>query len=104
VFAVPGDVSRSTSVGTNLLIRDGALPVLGPDDLVEAVSLVLGPPPRASAPEAAQLGIDIPAEGASVEMIVEAAGGDVAGVLAQLGRLESDGRIRIEDGEVLPIG
>ena len=103
VFAVPGDVSRSTSVGTNLLIRDGALPVLGPDDLVEAVSLVLGPPPRSTAGETAQLGIDIPAEGAAVEMIVEAAGGDVAGALAQLGRLESDGRIRIEDGEVLPI-
>jgi len=103
VFAVPGDVSRSTSVGTNLLIRDGALPVLGPDDLVEAVSLVLGPPAPHSAAEASQLGIDIPAEGASVEMIVEAAGGDVAGVLAQLGRLESDGRIRLEGGEVLPI-
>lgn len=103
VFAVPGDVSRSTSVGTNLLIRDGALPVLGPDDLVEAVSLVLGPPPRSATAEAAELGIEIPAEGASVEMIVEAAGGDIAGVLAHLGRLESDGRIRIEDGEVLPI-
>lgn len=103
VFAVPGDVSRSTSVGTNLLIRDGALPVLGPDDLVEAVSLVLGPPTRHPAAEAVQLGIDIPPEGASVEMIVEAAGGDVAGVLAQLGRLESDGRIRLEGGEVLPI-
>lgn len=103
VFAVPGDVSRSTSVGTNLLIRDGALPVLGPDDLVEAVSLVLGPPRRHSPAEAAQLAIDIPAEGASVEMIVEATGGDVAAVLAQLGRMESDGRIRIDGGDVLPI-
>ncbi len=45
VFAVPGDVRRATSTGCNLLIRDGAHPVLDPDDLVEELSLVLGPPP-----------------------------------------------------------
>lgn len=43
IFAVPGDVDREASVGCNLLIRDGATPVLGVDDLVEALSLVLGP-------------------------------------------------------------
>ena len=40
VYAVPGDVDRSTSVGTNLLIRDGAFPVLGPEDLSEVLDLV----------------------------------------------------------------
>jgi DNA processing protein len=44
VFAVPGDVRRATSEGCNRLIRDGAHPVLDPDDLVEELSLVLGPP------------------------------------------------------------
>ena len=44
VLAVPGDVGRPASEGCNLLIRDGAVPVLGPDDLVEAVSLIVGPP------------------------------------------------------------
>ncbi|NNC76100.1 MAG: DNA-protecting protein DprA [Acidimicrobiia bacterium] len=44
VFAVPGDVDRATSEGTNKLIRDGAHPVLDPDDLIEELSLVLGPP------------------------------------------------------------
>jgi DNA processing protein len=44
VFAVPGDVRREASRGCNLLIRDGAHPVLDPDDLVEELSLVLGPP------------------------------------------------------------
>ena len=44
VFAVPGDVRRESSRGCNLLIRDGAHPVLDPDDLVEELSLVLGPP------------------------------------------------------------
>jgi DNA processing protein len=40
VFAVPGDVDREASVGCNLLIRDGAVPVLGADDLVEGLSLL----------------------------------------------------------------
>ena len=44
VFAVPGDVRRESSKGCNLLIRDGAHPVLDPDDLIEELSLVLGPP------------------------------------------------------------
>ena len=44
VFAVPGDVDRASSEGCNRLIRDGAQPVLGPDDLIEELSLVVGPP------------------------------------------------------------
>ncbi len=44
VFAVPGDVRRVSSEGCNLLIRDGAHPVLDPADLIEELSLVLGPP------------------------------------------------------------
>lgn len=43
VFAVPGDVGRATSRGCNLLIRDGAHPVLDPADLVAELELVLGP-------------------------------------------------------------
>lgn len=50
VFAVPGDIQRLSSEGCNLLIRDGAQPVLDRDDLIEELSLVLGPPPgRATA-------------------------------------------------------
>ena len=40
VYAVPGDVDRATSVGTNLLIRDGAFPVLGAEDLAEVLDLL----------------------------------------------------------------
>lgn len=101
VFAVPGDVSRSTSVGTNLLIRDGALPVLGPRDLIEALSLVLGAPPaEADHARAPQLEIFIPEHGASVEMVIEANGGDAARILPILGRLEVEGLVRIESDEV----
>ncbi len=51
VLAVPGDIDRQVSVGCNLLIRDGAHPVLGPTDLVETLSFVMGRPPRVPAPE-----------------------------------------------------
>ncbi len=40
VYAVPGDVDRATSEGTNRLIRDGAFPIFGPDDLAVVLSLV----------------------------------------------------------------
>lgn len=42
VFAVPGDIERPTSEGCNRLIRDGAQPVLDPDDLIEELGLALG--------------------------------------------------------------
>ena len=42
VYAVPGDVDRETSMGTNDLIRDGAFPVFDPEDLATVLSL-LGP-------------------------------------------------------------
>jgi DNA processing protein len=40
VMAVPGDVDREMSVGCNRLIRDGAVPVLGPEDLRETLALL----------------------------------------------------------------
>ncbi|MCZ7533395.1 MAG: DNA-processing protein DprA [Acidimicrobiia bacterium] len=40
VYAVPGDVDRRTSAGTNALIRDGAFPVFGPDDLSMVLELL----------------------------------------------------------------
>jgi DNA processing protein len=42
VFAVPGGIERESSVGCNLLIRDGAHPVLDPGDLLQELALVIG--------------------------------------------------------------
>lgn len=39
VFAVPGDVTRNLSVGTNCLIKDGAVPVCCVKDILDVVSL-----------------------------------------------------------------
>ncbi|MEZ5175876.1 MAG: DNA-processing protein DprA [Acidimicrobiia bacterium] len=40
VYAVPGDIDRSTSAGTNALIRDGAFPIFGADDLAAVLDLL----------------------------------------------------------------
>jgi DNA processing protein len=39
VFAVPGPIRAATSLGTNRLLRDGARPLLGVDDVLEALGL-----------------------------------------------------------------
>jgi len=107
VFAVPGDVDREASRGCNLLIRDGAVPVLGPADLIEALSLVpalaavqRGGPgaPRRGDPVVGAVG---PA-GATVAEIVESAGLPVHEVLARLTRLEVEGAVRRDGDLVLP--
>jgi DNA processing protein len=41
VFAVPGDIFRRHSEGTNALIREGATPVLRLEDILEALNLKL---------------------------------------------------------------
>jgi DNA processing protein len=40
LMAVPGNIDRPTSVGSNELLRLGAVPVLKSDDVLEALSLV----------------------------------------------------------------
>ena len=47
VMAVPGDVVRPGSEGPLALIRDGARPVSGPEDILgELPAWLLPPPPR----------------------------------------------------------
>lgn len=106
VFVVPGDVDRETSRGCNLLIRDGAHPVLGAEDLLEALSLVLGPPPRRP-PRAASPPDDplVQALGQVGKTVEELAGGldlPVPELLARLAGLEAEGLIRVESGRVVP--
>jgi DNA processing protein len=116
VFAVPGDVERRSSEGCNLLIRDGAHPVFGPEDLVEALSLVLGPPPgRPEVPESpdepspvtgadAEL-LDLVDDGiGSLDRLVELLGWDPPAVLAGVGRLEAGGALRRDGDTVVRAG
>ncbi len=102
VFAVPGDVDRESSVGCNLLIRDGAHPVLGPDDLIVELSLVLGPPPAAKSAARAvdDLASIVGRTGRTLEWLAEALNRPVTEVLAHVARLEAAGVLR-RSGEVV---
>ena len=99
VFAVPGDVDRESSVGCNLLIRDGAVPVLGAEDLVEALGLVLGPPRRTAPQDCA-----VPPTGVTMDELGVRLGLEGPALAAWLGRAELEGRVRLEEGRVFPTG
>lgn len=43
VFAVPGAITSDLSRGTNALIKQGAAPILSPDDILEALGIVSVP-------------------------------------------------------------
>ena len=110
VFAVPGDVGRETSRGCNLLIRDGATPVLDPADLVASLSLLLGPARpdpgpgpglELEAPARAFLA-GLPAGGVLLEDAAAAAGLPADRALAIVSRLEVAGLVRREGGMVVP--
>ncbi len=101
VLAVPGDVDRTTSEGCNLLIRDGAIPVLGPDDLVEAASLILGPPAKSAGAGGGEMERVIGPLGRSVDWIVEQTDRSASDILAELARLEAEGRVAWKGGLVV---
>lgn len=42
VYAVPGNINSTTSIGTNLLIRDGAIPMVVIDDLIRDIGAEAG--------------------------------------------------------------
>ncbi|MDJ0664366.1 MAG: DNA-processing protein DprA [Acidimicrobiia bacterium] len=104
VFALPGDITRASSVGCNLLIRDGAFPVLDSDDLVESLELLMGPAPRPPVNSDAAGGqagdrelLELIASGVGdfdeIMTQIDAAPGEV---LAALGRLEAGGVVRCD--------
>jgi len=103
LFAVPGDIGRGSSVGCNLLIRDGAWPVLGVDDLREAVDRVLGPvaTPRARTRESALLHA-CDAAGTPIDELAVRRHQTVADLLVEITELELAGLVRFDGGWVIP--
>lgn len=102
VLAVPGDIDRDGSRGCNLLIRDGAHPVLDVDDLVTSLTFVLGPAPATPPkpvddPVLALLG----SAGRSLEWLTDSLGWSVPVVLAHVGELEGRGLVSVTDGIVM---
>jgi DNA processing protein len=99
VLAVPGDITRATSEGCNLLIRDGAHPVLSPGDLIESLERILGPKPMLAGPG---LLITHPGPGpAMLDEVVDAADRPVGAILAEVVRAELAGRLHVRDGVVI---
>ncbi len=99
VFAVPADVDRPASVGCNRLIKDGAHPVLGVEDMIAELELVLGP---SAGPEASSIA-GIPAGGVAVEDLPVLWACAPADALARLARMEIAGEVRRSGGIVLPL-
>jgi DNA processing protein len=97
VFVVPGDVDRPASEGCNLLIRDGAYPVLGAADLIEELSLILGPPARDVTEEKEA---SMPTGGISLEDLPEFWSVTMTEALVRVGKLQVEGQVR-RDGEMI---
>ncbi|HEY4101283.1 MAG TPA: DNA-processing protein DprA [Gemmatimonadales bacterium] len=101
VLVVPGPITSRTSVGTNQLLRDGATPLLAPDDLLRAFGLVsttvseprLEPPPCNLSPDEARVLSAIYGTPRSVDAIADVAGLPIGMVLATLLGLELGGLI-----------
>jgi DNA processing protein len=100
VFAVPGDIGREASEGTNQLIRDGAIPVFGADDLIDELSLL----PGVSASDALWTAQnEIPEAGIDVEELPGLWDCSIKDALARLGRLEISGEIVRSGDMVRPV-
>ena len=104
VFAIPGDLGRAGSVGCNLLIRDGAWPVLGVDDLREAVDRVLGPASTSGPTRATHAIVEAcdPA-GTSIDELASRVGRPIPELIVELSTLELDGLVSVSGGRVVPL-
>ena len=108
VFAVPGDVGRDSSRGSNLLIRDGAHPVLDPEDLIEELALILGPPqgPPIGPGDSADPVLEVlgRADEVSVDTLADQLRLSVADMLVRVVGLEAAGLVDFDGATVRPVG
>jgi DNA processing protein len=102
VLAVPGDVDRDTSRGCNLLIRDGAHPVLDVDDLITSLTFVLGLPPGRHSPGEGDDPILrlVKGGGMTIEALAAALGCPAPETMRRVSLLEAAGAVRTEGGVV----
>ncbi|MEX2280434.1 MAG: DNA-processing protein DprA [Acidimicrobiia bacterium] len=98
VYAVPGDLDRETSRGTNRLIADGAHPVIAPGELIEALERSIGPAaPCEPRPE-------VPLDGPMfVHEVAAAMGVTIGEASKRIGEWELAGLVRLASGMVEPV-
>jgi DNA processing protein len=103
VLAVPGPITSAASIGTNRLLRDGATPYLGVDDLLGLFGARSTSDARRTthdAPVTDPLLKHVPPDGALLDTIVDASGWPVAQVLDRLLEFELEGRVEQRPGRV----
>lgn len=99
VFAVPGEITSALSAGTNDLLRQGAAPLLGPDDVLAALGIERAPPPTPGLSPAAARVLDVLGAGAcGVDEIVRAGRLGSGEAAAALVALELEGLVAQADG------
>jgi DNA processing protein len=106
VFAVPGEITSRLSDGSNGLLRIGAIPLLGPADVLEHLGIdVPGPPPAAVGSAAAEVLAAIRAGAATADEVARATSLGAGVVAAAVVELELAGAVGEDDGtlrEVMP--
>ena len=100
VFAVPGEITSSLSAGTNDLLRQGAAPLTGIQDLLDALGIEPeSRTPRAELSEGASAVLGLLADGAcAADELTRATGRGSAEVAAALVELELAGLAAQADG------
>jgi DNA processing protein len=96
VGAVPGRITWRMAAGTNALLRDGAVPITSPQDVLDELfgaGMRAAPSQRAAAPKALDAVLEGVESGLSIDEVANRTRLDPAEVRAALGRLESDGLI-----------
>jgi DNA processing protein len=93
VFAVPGDVGRAASVGTNALIRDGVTLATGASDIAHALRWEIVMPAKADADDRDPVLALFGSGGTTVEELQDRTGLDVPSLLAHLTLLEIRGLV-----------
>ncbi|MBA2614484.1 MAG: DNA-protecting protein DprA [Actinobacteria bacterium] len=99
VFAVPGEICAALSAGTNGLIRQGAAPLLGADDVLEALGIAGRPRPAPVLSAGATALLELLRDGpAGVDELVARSRCAAADVAAALVELELTGLAAQADG------
>jgi DNA processing protein len=99
VFAVPGEITSTLSVGTHALLRLGATPLTCAGDVLEALGVE---PPAGGLPELGETASTVLAalseEAAGVDQLVRGTGLDAAAVSTALAELELAGIVAEAEG------
>ncbi len=92
VFAVPGEITAALSAGTNRLIRQGAAPLLGSEDVLTALGLEVAPPSLVEVTDAAARVLALLADAPrGQDELVRASGLAASAIAAALVELELAG-------------